>query len=419
MKSSGIEIGRYGLPLKIKYCRLCNISNQQPTSTNEYLHNKNTIQKPLEFDEEEICHACKINKNKNKIINWKEREEQLKDIAKKYKNHKSQYNCLVPGSGGKDSAFQAHVLKYKYGMRPLTITWAPHLYTNIGWSNFQNWIHIGGFDNLLFTPNGKLHRYLTEEALRNLLHPFQPFIIGQKHYPLKIAHQFNIPIIFYGESASEYGSKLTNEKNFSTNKDKDHSGFLKNPISNMNIQDVYLAGKTIKEHLENDKRFNISDFKTYLPLDENKIDEKKIEIQWLGYYLKWVPQENFYYATENTGFKPNTERIEGTYQKYASIDDKTDGFFYYTRFIKFGVGRAMMDSSMEVRNDHINKEEGLSLIKKFDGEFPKKFEKEFLEYVSMSREEFDEICDKFRPDHIWEKKSNRWELKNPPWEYFN
>ena len=210
MKSSGIEIGRYGLPLKIKYCRLCNISNQQPTSTNEYLHNKNTIQKPLEFDEEEICHACKINKNKNKIINWKEREEQLKDIAKKYKNHKSQYNCLVPGSGGKDSAFQAHVLKYKYGMRPLTITWAPHLYTNIGWSNFQNWIHIGGFDNLLFTPNGKLHRYLTEEALRNLLHPFQPFIIGQKHYPLKIAHQFNIPIIFYGESASEYGSKLTN-----------------------------------------------------------------------------------------------------------------------------------------------------------------------------------------------------------------
>ena len=160
-------------------------------------------------------------------------------------------------------------------MRPLTITWAPHLYTNIGWSNFQNWIHTGGFDNLLFTPNGKLHRYLTEQALRNLLHPFQPFIIGQKHYPLKIAYQFNIPIIFYGEAPSEYGSKLTNEKNVSTNKDKDHSGFLKNPISNMNIQDVCLAGKTIKEHLENDKRFNISDFKTYLPLDENKIDEKK------------------------------------------------------------------------------------------------------------------------------------------------
>ena len=78
-----------------------------------------------------------------------------------------------------------------------------------------------------------------------------------------------------------------------------------------------------------------------------------------------------------------------------------------------------MDSSMEVRNGHLTKEEGLSLIKQFDGEFPKRYEKEFLEYISMTREEFDEICDEFRPKHIWEKKSNRWELKKPPWEYFD
>jgi hypothetical protein len=135
--------------------------------------------------------------------------------------------------------------------------------------------------------------------------------------------------------------------------------------------------------------------------------------------LKWIPQENFYYAVENTGFQANTERIEGTYQKYQSIDDKTDGFFHYTRYIKFGCGRAMSDSSMEVRNGYITKEEGLGLIKQFDGEFPKKYEKEFLEYISMTREEFDQLCDKFRPNHIWEKKSNRWELKNTPWEYFD
>ena len=138
----------------------------------------------------------------------------------------------------------------------------------------------------------------------------------------------------------------------------------------------------------------------------------------MGYYLKWVPQENFYYAAENTGFQVNNERVGGTYQKYAGIDDKIEGFFYYTAHIKFGYGRTMSDSTMEVRNGHITKEEGLGLIKQFDGEFPKKYEKEFLEYISMTREEFDELCDKFRPDHIWEKKSNRWELKKPPWEYF-
>ena len=97
-----------------------------------------------------------------------------------FKRSDGGYDVIVPGSGGKDSAFTAHVLKYKYGMNPLTVTWAPHLYTEIGFKNFQNWMHVGGLDNILYTPNGVLHRELTRNAFLNLLHPFQPFIIGQR-----------------------------------------------------------------------------------------------------------------------------------------------------------------------------------------------------------------------------------------------
>ena len=93
------------------------------------------------------------------------------------------------------------------------------------------------------------------------------------------------------------------------------------------------------------------------------------------------------------------------------MDDKIDGFFYYTRFIKFGVGRAMIDSAQEIRNGHISKEEGASLIEKFDGEYPKKYEDIFYEYISMQKNEFLELVDGFRPDHIWGKKSNRWVFK--------
>jgi N-acetyl sugar amidotransferase len=408
---------RYGLPKEVKYCIKCNVINQRPTSTNEYKHDKNTHQIPISFNKDNVCYACEFVKKKwDGKIDWKERESELRDLCDKYRNIKNQYNCLVGGSGGKDSAFQSHILKYKYGMRPLTVTWAPHLYTDIGWKNFQNWIHIGGFDNYLFTPNGKIHRYLTRRATINILHPFQPFILGQKYFPSKLAYLFNIPLIFYGESLSDYGVKLGNAKKFGSETKNFHPGYTRDPISSMEIKDVKLGGDPISYHIE--QGYNISDFESYLPLDINKFKEKKIETHFLGYYLKWIPQENFYYAAENTGFQVNNERIEGTYQKYASIDDKTDGFFYYTSHIKFGYGRAMSDSTMEVRNGHITKEEGLGLIKQFDGEFPKKYEKEFLEYISMTREEFDELCDKFRADHIWEKKSNRWELKNPPWEYF-
>ena len=321
----------------------------------------------------------------------------------------------MPGSGGKDSVFQSHVLKYKYGMRPLTVTWAPHIYTDIGWKNFNSWISKGGFDNFLFNPNGKLHKYLTKKAVENILHPFQPFIIGQKYFAAKIAHKFNIPLIFYGEPPSEYGTKLKTDKNFSNNSNDSHPGFTQDPLEGMSKKEVKIGGESIESHLSKTD-FNLEDFESYLPLDKNKYEEKKIETHWLGYYLRWVPQEMFYYAVNNTDFEVNSERIEGTYQKYASLDDKTDGFFYYTRYIKFGVGRAMMDSSQEIRNGHITKEEGLALIKQFDGEYPKRYEKEFLEYISMSKEEFENICDNFRPDHIWEKKSNRWELKTVPWD---
>ena len=412
------DVGKYGLPKEVKYCVKCNVINQKPTSTNEYKHDKDTLQIPISFDKNNVCYACKnVEKKFDASIDWKEREKELIDLCDKHKNFKGQYNCLIGASGGKDSAFQSHVLKYKYGMRPLTITWAPHIYTDIGWKNFQNWINIGGFDNYLFTPNGKIHRYLTRRAVINLLHPFQPFIIGQKNFTAKLAYLFDIPLIFYGEPPSDYGTKLGNIKQFSKQIEESHPGFTQDPISSMNIKDVKLGGDPISYYI--DQGFDINDFECYFPLDINKFKEKKIETHFLGYYLKWIPQENFYYAVENTGFQANTERTEGTYQKYASIDDKTDGFFYYTSYIKFGFGRAMSDSSMEVRNEHITKEEGLGLIKQFDGEFPKKYEKEFLEYISMTRDEFDELCDKFRPNHLWKKKSNRWELKNPPWEYFD
>jgi len=413
------NINMYGLPSEIKYCNKCNMSNQQPTTTNEYLHNDSTVQEPIEFDNNGVCAACNFNKLKwDGTIDWDERENELIELLDKYRKNDGNYDCIIGGSGGKDSAFQSHVLKYKYGMHPLTVTWAPHLYTDIGWQNHQNWVHEGGFDNYLFTPNGEIHRRLTREATVNLLHPFQPFILGQKSFVIKMAALFNIPLIFYGEMPGEYGRKVSHKtkKFYSRNDDIKQKGYQLNPVIGHDIKDLYLSGKKIGEYL--DEGIPLVELKSYLPLDQNIIEEKNIQFYFLGYFLRWVPQENFYYASKNTGFKVNPIRTEGTYSKYNSIDDKTDGFFYYTRYLKFGVGRAMMDSAQEIRNGHVEKEEGLQLIKKFDGEYPKRYEKEFLDYISMDKEELRDISDKFRPPHLWKNNNGKWELKTPAWKYF-
>ena len=170
----------YGLPKDIKFCKSCVISNQRPTSTVEFKNNKNVLKEVIHFDQSGVCDACQVRGEKSKI-NWGDREKELRDLCNKFRKDDGSYDCLVPGSGGKDSFMQAHLLKYKYGMNPLTCTWAPHIYTNWGWENHQAWIHAG-FDNVLFTPNGLVHRLITRLAVENLFHPFQPFILGQKNF---------------------------------------------------------------------------------------------------------------------------------------------------------------------------------------------------------------------------------------------
>lgn len=393
----------FGLPEKVVFCKRCVISNQRPSSTVEF-KNINNNKNGINIDKDNICDACKYSLEKNRI-DWNKREIELENVLSKYRK-KNGYDCVVPGSGGKDSAYTAHILKYKYKMNPLTVTWAPHLYTNIGWENFTNWVHKGGFDNILFTPNGKLHRVLTKLAFLNLLHPFQPFIIGQRIIGPKIASKFNIPLVIYGENQAEYGNN--SDENFNP---------LMNPdfFSKDSSDEIVLGGVSIKEIMQKYK-FVQNDFEPYLPLDKEEIKNKDIKVMYLGYFLKWDPQECFYYASENTGFKANTERTEGSYSKYSSIDDKTDPFHYFTTYIKFGLGRATYDAAQEIRNDKIDRQEGISLVKRYDDEFPKKYFKDFLEYIDTTEKDFWENIDRFRSPHLWEKREDKWYLRYSCWK---
>ena len=382
----------FGLPEDVVFCSKCVMSNQRPRSVVEFKNSSNQ-KSGLNIDvNSSICDACNYNETKKKI-DWKKRESELTELLDKYRKTNG-YDCVVPGSGGKDSAYTAHILKYKYGMNPLTVTWAPHSYTDIGWKNFDNWIKVGGLDNILFTPNGRVHRLLTRLAFKNLLHPFQPFIIGQKIIGPLIALKFDIPLIFYGENQAEYGNAVEENSN-----PKMDTKFF----SQKNNSEIILGGEKLSSILKN-YGFNLNDFEPYMAPSLDGLNSKKIEQRFLGYYLKWDPQECYYYATKNTSFRPNTERTEGSYSKYSSIDDKIDPFHYYLTFIKFGLGRASYDAAQEIRNEKITREEGVNLIKKYDNEFPKKYFKEFLEYIEMNEEDFFSTVDKFRSPHLWRKK---------------
>jgi hypothetical protein len=181
-----------------------------------------------------------------------------------------------------------------------------------------------------------------------------------------------------------------------------------------NPEEMILGGKPIKSILAETK-FELNDFAPYIPPSADFLESKGVEVHYLGYYLRWDPQECYYYAVENTGFQANTERTEGTYSKYSSIDDRIDMFHYYTTLAKFGIGRATYDAAQEIRNGKITREEGVALVKRYDQEFPKKYFHEFLEYIGISEEKFHETVDKFRSPHLWEKAGGEWRLKHAVW----
>lgn len=350
--------------MSIQFCQRCTISNKRPRIT---------------FDGLGVCSACNFAEHKKKI-DWSAREKELQALCDKHRKCNGEFDVIVPVSGGKDGGFVAHQLKTVYGMTPLCVTWAPLLPTEIGEKNLAAFV-ASGFDVIQGRPNGKTTRNLARLSFEYMGDPFLPFIYGQTNFPLQMAVRYQIPLIMYGENGEvEYGGDMKNAHR-PTRDIEDHDKH-------------YFSGKP-------------PEFWTAHGIDQRALKpfmgtHYEGEIHFFSYYKKWDPQENFYYCSEHTGFSPNAERTEGTYSKYASLDDKLDGLHYYLAFIKFGIGRATSDSAHEIRDGKITREEAISLVRRFDGEFPRRNFSESCAYMGLTEEEAKEIIERWKSPGVWD-----------------
>jgi hypothetical protein len=234
-----------------------------------------------------------------------------------------------------------------------------------------------------------------------------PFVYGQLSYPFHMARAFDINLVFYGENGeAEYGGST--EHNYRSHMPLEE--FAEVYFKGFTVDDLIGWGQERKLIDESD--YDEADLRFYRPPTEDELGGKGIQMHWFSYYHKWVPQENYYYAAENTGFEANPDgRSEGTYSKYASLDDRLDGPHYYLAYIKFGIGRTTSDAAHEVRDGHISREEAVALVHRYDGEFPAKHFQEFLDFLGITAEKFHEIVDSYRPTHLWDKVDGEWKLK--------
>ena len=362
------------VPKEVKFCIRCVVSNQRPR---------------IVFNEEGVCSACLYAERKKTSIDWLSRESELRTLLDKHRRP-SGYDVIVPCSGGKDSSFVAHTLKHEYGMNPLCVKFAPFIYTDIGRKNFESFVQ-SGFDCLVAWPNGLIHRKLARLAFEYLGDPFQPFVFGQLCYPVQMSRRFGIPLIFGGENAeSEYGGDPSADNKHGWDYADWERIYLKgagvDKLINLGIELGAISQSEVRE---------ISEFYKLPKMELTNIPE----YHWLGYYKKWHPMENFYFSAEHTGFQPNTERSEGTYSKLASLDDKMDGLHYKWSHVKFGIGRATSDAAQQIRAGDITREEGLALVKRFDGEKPTRYLAECLDYLGLDEKQL-EVLEKRFSRHV-------------------
>lgn len=384
----------HDLPKEVRFCTNCVVSNQRPR---------------VVFNSEGVCAACQWAFEKDHVVDWKSREEELRELCNRHRRNDGSFDVVVPGSGGKDSAYVAHQLREVYGMHPLCVTWAPFDWTDIGWSNLKEFSR-SGFTNITAQPHGTLHRKMARLAFILKGDAFEPFCYGQKSWAFHIADKFDINLIFYGENGDLEYSGVTKFRNCP------HEGpeqWNEEYFKGSGVEDLLAVGRD--EGIFTDNELADPALTLYKAPNPSAIEKKRIAMHWFSYYKKWTPQENFYYCAATTGFRTNPEgRSEGTYTKHASLDDRTDGFHFYLSYIKFGLGRASRDAQSDIRRHHITRDEGIRLVRRYDGEFPARHFKWFMEYLGVTEEDFWEVMDSYRArSNVWSKEYGKWEMKYP------
>jgi len=361
----------------MKYCKKCLYPDTKPQ---------------LVFNEDGICSACSNSDLKEKI-NWDDKEKELRGILEEFKSKDgSNYDCIIPVSGGKDSTFQTYVIKKVYGLNPLVVNFHPLDQTEIGKKNLQSLKNIG-VDCIEFSPNPKVYQKLAKYGLVELGDYQWPEHLGIFTVPVQIATKYEIPLIIWGENPQlEYGKPTDIDKETILDKEwlEKNGGFF---LDKIKPEDMTKYG------------FTKNELKPYLYPDNEEIKKIGVRGIFLGSYIKWDIFKQLE-LVKTLGFSENEYVKEGTYDRWENLDVFFTVFHDYFKFLKYGFGRTTDHVSIEIRYGRMTREEGIKLVKEHEGKIPRKFFKNFLESAKITEKEFHEICDKFTNKELFQTDQN-------------
>ena len=357
------------------------------------------------LDEDGVCSGCRLIESRPNI-DWSEREKILIDILEEHKARQKEkgnpYDCIIPVSGGKDSTFQTWLMRTKYNMNPLLVSYNHTFNTPLGLRNLTN---------LIEKMDCNLVRYTTApgSALRIAKYMLQKVGDVTWHYhagimtlPTRMAVQFDVPLIVWGEEGFSELVGMHNQDDFvefTKKKRQEHSMRGFEPEDLLDEEDCKLTP------------YDLAPF--YYP-DDELLEKTQVRGIYLSNFMSWNGRKQTDMIIKDLEFETaRTGSRQRTFNIYDKLDDiHANGLHDYLKYLKFGYGRATDDAATEIRHGRMTREEGIDMVMKYDSNRP--FDMDiFLRAVNMTEKELMALTESHRDLNIWEKDADgSWKTKD-------
>lgn len=346
----------------------------------------------IRFDSDGRCNACVWSERK-KELDWSTRERELEILIARHRSRNTSFDCLVPVSGGKDGSYVAHTLKTRYGLRPLTLTIKPALSLELGNTNLERFIE-SGFDHVQVSPNPGVMRKLNRHGFTEMGFPYYGWLCAIQSGVVRMAIQLGVSLVFYGEEGeTEYGGTSRLEDN---------------PIFDTQyMKQIYLEGG-LERVLASAQLPERCTYFFSFPSDE-QLRESQLELTHWSYFENWDPYRNYLVAKEFCGLEESPSGNSGTFTNFAQNDQALYALHTYIMYLKFGFGRATQDAGIEIRRGAMTRDQGVNLVRLYDGQFPEENLETYLNYYEMSQSDFDAVLDRWVNRELFEKRDGRWQ----------
>lgn len=349
----------------------------------------------LQVDDQGVCSSCRAADSFNELTEefWIQRKKRFEEVIAPYLNkNNSNYDCLIPVSGGKDSFYQAHLMCKQYGLKPLLVTYHGNNYLPEGDHNRDLMRQVFDADHIVWGPSVDTLKKLNKLTFKMMGDMNWQNHCGIMSAPIQMAVKFNIPLIIWGETNWDISGMYSPDDfvEFSARVRHEHD----------------LRGYEWYDMLEHGLKEQDLMWAKY-PSDE-EILEVGVRGLYIGNFFKWDPVKQTKLVMKNYDWKESEKPFERTYRRFSNLDDRYEnGIHDLLKFIKFGYGRASDHASKDIKEGYMTREVGIEMVKKYDAVVSSDLFY-WLDYVNMTEKEFWEIADTFRDPRVWWIENGKW-----------